>query len=293
MAAANNLDRFGGSAAVFVRGLYEEHLDEASFLYERWHSSYENPWVPWDELTEVAARLDYHLDALHQAGTLAVELLRERVAEATAVNPGILYAATCLHGRQGRFDRFADLAVAMHPEDDAGRRAVEDALVQATPPDWMGKMGRLFCAASDLAHQDDTHPGHLAEPNSALALALVGAIGHLRLPLADEIQKALEGKVADPAPYLWALSRLNHRQAAAVLMRYAQGTDAGARQAAFLSAVHLGIVPAVAQLQQIAQEETAGGLGSSRDTAALAHHGPASRRLRRGAAGSRDFWGSR
>jgi hypothetical protein len=94
------------------------------------------------------------------------------------------------------------------------------------------------------------------QPNARLAQALISAIGHRRLPLGSEVQRALQGGIVDPVICLWALGRLKDSTAGALLVRHAEATDARVRQAAILSAVHLGLPQAIEILQQVAPTES-------------------------------------
>ena len=257
----NDNTRLGPGAGAFAGDLYGEHLDEASFLYQRWWYVYENPRIPWDELNDVAARLDRHLDALASGGEDVLELCRVRTEDATAPSDGDVYAAVLLYCRHGRFDRFAKLAVALKPDDEACAKAIEDALAQETPAQWTDELGRLLEAASDPK-----------APNPRLAQALVTAIGHRRLPLGAAVMKAAGGAIADPVPYLWTLGRLNEPTAEALLLDHMQSSDPLARRQAFLSAMLLGMRQPIAQLRSAAQEESwpAVPLALSRRSQALA-----------------------
>ena len=235
--------RLGPAARQYACDLYEEHLDEASFLYERWLNSYEDPACPWEELVHVGQRLDRHVTALVAGGEVAVELCHARCPAATAGEHGDVYAAVRVYGCTDRFDLFCELTGAAAPWEDERALAVEDALVRDAPAHWAGKLGGMLTQAD----------GPLAP--APLARAIVRAIGRRRMAAGAAIHRALDAGVDDPEPYVWALSRLHETGAAPLLLRFAQTGKPSAVRAAFLSAIHLGIEPAVAHLRQAARHE--------------------------------------
>lgn len=256
MAPRTTFERLGQEARVFSRNLYAEHLDEASFLYRRWWNDYEDTSVSWDELANVAARLDRHLDALRVSNELIVDLCNERATSADRED-GAVYAAAHLYCRWRDYSKLAHLASTLSSGDDLCTRAFEDALVQEAPATWAYSLGGLVGAAADTyGERDATLPGQWVQPNATLAQALISAIGHRRLAVGSEVQRAVHGGIVDPVVCLWALGRLKDSTSGALLLRYAGASDARVRQAAILSAVHLGLLQAVELLQHVPPSES-------------------------------------
>ena len=115
--------------------LYEEHLEEASFLYEQRCGLFDDPEITWLDIGEFEERLEAHIDALVVGGDLALDVCTRRAGEGDF---GELFAALCVVCRQQRKDlatpilhRLAD------PETGAERmRAVGDALKLEMPAAW-------------------------------------------------------------------------------------------------------------------------------------------------------------
>ena len=69
-----------GLAEDIRASIYEEHLDEASFLYEQRKRYLEDPEVTLTDVAELEARLEAHLDGLALGGAQAETLCRAKVA---------------------------------------------------------------------------------------------------------------------------------------------------------------------------------------------------------------------
>ena len=78
----------------FKRGIYEEHLEEVSFLYQQRVSMLADPHQPWMATEPFEDRLEAHLDALVLGATDAMQLCRERSAGGDA---GDVFALTAEH----------------------------------------------------------------------------------------------------------------------------------------------------------------------------------------------------
>jgi hypothetical protein len=69
------------SVRAFRRGLYAEHLEEASFLYEQRRALLVNPELAWTQIGDFEGRIEAHIDAVVVGGDIALDVCRERVAE--------------------------------------------------------------------------------------------------------------------------------------------------------------------------------------------------------------------
>src|SRR5262245_23278092 len=81
-------------------GLYKEHLEEASFLYEQRLAYLHDPEVDWPEVRGWEERFEAHLDALVLGGELALSVCRPAAADG---DPGKMHAALrvmCRHNRK-------------------------------------------------------------------------------------------------------------------------------------------------------------------------------------------------
>ena len=81
--------------------LYEEHLEEASFLYAQRLTLFDDPEIMWVTIGEWDERLEAHIDALVIGEDLALEVCDKQAAEGDF---GVLFAAICVFCRQKRFD---------------------------------------------------------------------------------------------------------------------------------------------------------------------------------------------
>src|SRR5262249_35732245 len=117
----------------FNTDLYQEHLEEASFLYEQRLSLYDDPEMTWVDIGEVEERLEAHIDALVLGTDLALEVCQRRAEEG---EPGELYAAVCVFCRTGRRDLLIAVLKALDPEDAVRPQAVSDAMKDEMPAEW-------------------------------------------------------------------------------------------------------------------------------------------------------------
>jgi uncharacterized protein (TIGR02270 family) len=129
------LPDFGAEDATrdFHTGLYLEHLEEASFLYEQRLGLYDDPEVTWLDIGEFEERLEAHIDALVLGEGLAVEICRRRAEEGET---GELYAAVCVFCRVGGRDLLGAVLKGLDPDDAARLQAVSDAMKDEMPAEW-------------------------------------------------------------------------------------------------------------------------------------------------------------
>lgn len=98
----------------FLRSLYEEHLEEIAALYERRFALLDDTEIDHEDIADLEARLEAHLDALVVGGEPALQLCAERALDADA---GELFGALCLMCRQGRYDLFEAALVRFEDEE--------------------------------------------------------------------------------------------------------------------------------------------------------------------------------
>src|SRR5688572_19169478 len=109
----------------FQIDLYEEHLDEAGFLWEQARAVRRQPDLPWTHAAQFEERLEAHLDAIVIGGDLALEVCRRRAVEG---EPGELFAALCVVCRHGHTAMFAPLLRSVDYTQPERTQAVIDAL---------------------------------------------------------------------------------------------------------------------------------------------------------------------
>jgi hypothetical protein len=162
--------------------MYEEHLEEASFLYSHRERMLQGSSYDSTTIAELDARHEAHLDGLVLGDDLALALCQER---ARTEDAGALHGAVSVFCRHGRADLIDALVV---EEDDAGEerlRAIEDAMAREAPPDfaplistWLvglpGAKASLFAHAAAVQRMD---------VQGALVRAALKAKGEHSLPL--------------------------------------------------------------------------------------------------------------
>ncbi|MCC6418734.1 MAG: hypothetical protein IT429_10905 [Gemmataceae bacterium] len=201
----------------FYLGLYLEHLEEASFLYDQRRALFANPEIAWTRIGEFEDRFEAHLDALVIGADLALEVCKKQTAEGDA---GELHAAVRVFCRQNRKDLFLGTLEELALDDPDKCRAVADALCHELPGDWEDDLaGLLFGGDPRLI------------PHVARVLGYRRVKG--RTDLAALVPKAPAGAAA---PVLWALGRLGDPAACSVLsQQWAKQETASARWAAALA----------------------------------------------------------
>jgi uncharacterized protein (TIGR02270 family) len=121
--------------------LYEEHLSEASFLYEQHLAYLHDAELTWVDLDTWEERLEAHLDALVVGADLALEVCKQHCA---AGDFGELHAAMRVFCRQDR----SDLAYAVLQNIDTAEepvvQAVIDALKAECPAAWFDDLLRIM-----------------------------------------------------------------------------------------------------------------------------------------------------
>lgn len=168
----------------FERGLYEEHLEEASVLYDQWRRRFESAVLPWWALDD-PARVEAHLDALVVGGDRALETALEADAD-----EGERHAAVRLFCRIGRSDLANAALEVTNPDDQDEVAAVVSAFVAEMPEAWeagalradlLGDPRRLRLAADLVVSRSlDARKALLAalpDASDAVRARVVAALG--------------------------------------------------------------------------------------------------------------------
>jgi uncharacterized protein (TIGR02270 family) len=125
--------------------LYEEHLADASFLYEQHLAYLHDPELTWIDLDDWEGRFEAHIDALVIGGDLALDVCKQHCS---AGDFGELHAAMRLFCRQDR----ADFAYAVLQNIDTAEepvvQAVIDALKAECPAAWHDDLLRIMVGKS-------------------------------------------------------------------------------------------------------------------------------------------------
>lgn len=219
-ATDTTLSRFPAAAADFVRDLYVEHLEEASFFYNQRnylleHIEFEANDIAWNE-----QRCDRHLDALVAGGDLTLMMCKERAASGEA---GELYAAMRVFCRANRPDVVKDALDELDVTDAELIAAARDGLKHDLPRSWNMQVSQWLDEAD--------------EPRGAI---LAVACAHRDLGVGPALVLNASGSLNNPVPFLWALGRLREPTAMLLFRRHLQDGDLETKQAAAIGALRCG-----------------------------------------------------
>jgi uncharacterized protein (TIGR02270 family) len=129
------------STKTFLIELYQEYLEEASFLYEQRLGLLKDRQVTWRRIGEFEERFGAHIDGLVVGGDLALEVCTKQAFEGDF---GELHAAVRVFCRQNRQDLVLRILREIDAEDPQKVQAVADALKHEFPEGWQsGFVSRL------------------------------------------------------------------------------------------------------------------------------------------------------
>lgn len=219
----------------FSIALYQEHLEEASFLYEQRLVLLDDPELTWLDIDAFEGRFEAHIDALVCGGGGALEVARERASEG---EPGELHAAILLFCRLDRLDLVIEIIDALDPEDQEKISALCNALNREMPGGWLSKLLIQFSRGYPV-----------------LDRVVAGAIGYQRQDLGAQLVDALS-KNESLTTLCWALGRLREKRATLLLIGLLQHDDGAIRSAALLALLRLGDPDAISFCQQRADTDS-------------------------------------
>lgn len=224
------------SLRAFNTGLYEEHLEEISFLYEQRGALLKKPDLSWRAMAPFEARLEAHLDALVVGRGPALEVCRRLAAEGDF---GQLFGAVSIYCRQEQVSLLAGVVKSLDYTNLKKAGAVADALKFEMPEDWTS-----FIVQS------------LARKDARLTPILASVSGYRRLrETAAVLADALAQAPAQPRRLIEALGSLGAGDARPALSRYLSHPDASLRTASLLSLLRCGSVNTMeSTLHEVAQE---------------------------------------
>jgi hypothetical protein len=207
--------------ADFHRAIFEEHIEAAAFLYEQRLLRLGGADRAWTDLADIEMRIELHLDALLVGHDPALAMCAER---AIAGEPGELFAALCVFCRRGNAEHTAEVLQALDPAQPARMHAVQHALSQELPNQWIG-----FVEQAVAQRPDDT------------AAVLAAVCAYRNLPLGH----ALVGPLAAAKPpkrlLVDAVGRLRVRESQAALEACLADFDAGLKASALLALCRIGV----------------------------------------------------
>jgi uncharacterized protein (TIGR02270 family) len=209
------------SHRAFLIELYEEYLEEGSFLYEQRRTLLHNPELTWKKIGEFEERLEAHIDGLVVGDQLALEVCKRQAAEGDF---GELFAATCVFCRQNRQDLVLAIFDQLDPADDEKAGAAADALKYEIPAAWFEDFLTLLASG---------------DPNLAPVLAC--AFGYRRLQCGPQLLTAMKRCAGTALPeVVWALGRIGYAPAKGPLLDYLKSEDEPVRSAAAVALARMG-----------------------------------------------------
>lgn len=213
--------RVARSPRRFYVELYEEHLEEASFLYAQRLTLLDDLEVSWMTVGEWDERLEAHIDALVVGEDLALEVCTQHAGEGDF---GELFAAVCVFCRQKRFDLLRKTIEALDPEDSEKLHAVADALKYECHAEWQPELLRVL------------------PPNDARMRFLQATLcGYRRMREAREWNRIVEGDTpAVIGRVAWACGRIGNKDVKSILRQAMAHEDGAVRSAAVLALLRLG-----------------------------------------------------
>jgi uncharacterized protein (TIGR02270 family) len=198
--------------------LYEEHLEDAAFLWEQSRALRGQPDIPWTYVESFEARLEAHLDALVIGGPLALDVCQRRAVEG---EPGELFAGLSVVCRHGQSATFGPMLRGVDYAQPERARAVVDALKYELPDAWREPLVRA-----------------VAQSQGPLLSALARVIGYRREPqsegITDVVHRVPEAQQVD---LLWAIGRTRPLNAARAIRPLLGASHQSVREAA----LHAGL----------------------------------------------------
>lgn len=205
----------------FSQALFNEHLDEASFLYAQQLGLLNDPEITWLDIQDFEDRFEPHIDGLVVGEDLALDVCKQQAAEGDF---GELHAAVRVFCRQDRKDIVLEVLGKLDPEEAEKMTAVSDALKYELPAGWQNDFIRM-----------------LASGDNKLIPILANIAGYRRLPAGKELLEALT--TSNPASLtnvIYALGRIREQSARSALLNLLQHKDAAICSSAALSLLRMG-----------------------------------------------------
>jgi len=236
----------------FATELYQEHLEEASFLYEQRLTLFDDPEINWLDIEDWENRFEPHIDGLVVGEDLALEVCKQ---QATEGDFGELHAAIRVFCRQNRKEWVEEIIKNLDPEDEESVQAISDALNHELPPDWQGGFIEL-----------------MSNGERKLTSIVSKLIGYQRIHAGDKLLYALQQNGMDSSvSTIWALGRLREQKARETLFhKYLQQGDDSQKAEAALALLRLGETQTLSVCQTAAKSEDwpfiALGLGGNQST---------------------------
>jgi uncharacterized protein (TIGR02270 family) len=201
--------------------LYEEHIEEASFLYEQHLAYLHDPELTWIDLDEFEERFEAHIDALVVGDALAIDVCKVRCSSGDF---GELHAALRVFCRQDRSDLVYAVLQNMDHADEQIAQAAIDALKAECPDAWHEDLTRIML-------------GRCKE----LIPILAEVLGYRRVPVEETLLRVLPNCEAPQLPrVIRALGLIGSERVRGVLAHYLRSEDPAVAEAACRALIRLG-----------------------------------------------------
>jgi uncharacterized protein (TIGR02270 family) len=208
------------STRTFLIELYEEYLEEASFLYEQRLSLLQNPEISWKKIGDFEERFEAHIDGLVVGGDLGIEVCKRRVEEGDF---GELHAALRVFCRQNRKELVSAILKELDLEDAEKVRAARDALKYELPTSWYDDFWGL------------------AEVKASLVPILLSVFGYRRANVAKDLPRIVLEAPSSSLPHvIWACGRLRETDTCPELRMHLEHEDEAVQVAAAVALLRHG-----------------------------------------------------
>lgn len=233
----------------FYWEMYEEYIEEGSFLYEQRIGLYDDIELSWLDIEQFEERIEAHLDGLVVGRELAVKVAEEH---ADGSDAGELFMAISLFCRQNRKDLVDGVIDELDAGDEEVDKAVADALIFEAPFAWLKEWSNKPNIVQD------------AYWFNILILVIgfrrLGAGAFIAAELQDMNVAARDGTPLNTAlckNMVMALGRLQHREAADSVVVHMQSDDEALQAEAVLALLRMGDKRAVAHLLELMDDPKA------------------------------------
>lgn len=206
----------------FEKELYQEHLEEASFLYEQRLTLFDDPEITWLDIEDFEERFEAHIDALVVGEEPALNVCKTQAMEGDF---GELHAAVRIFCRQNRLDFVQECLEALDPEDTERVQAISDALNHELPAEWKEEFIRI-----------------LSEGDQRLIPVVAKLIGYQRLSSGKELLNALHQNNSQAVSnIIWSIGRVREQYAITPLFnKYLKHEDESICSATALALLRIG-----------------------------------------------------
>ena len=206
----------------FETELYQEHLEEASFLYEQRLTLFDDPEITWLDIADFEERFEAHIDALVVGEEPALNVCKTQAMEGDF---GELHAAVRVFCRQNRLDFVQECLEALDPDDTERVQAISDALNHELPAEWKEEFIRI-----------------LSKGDQRLIPVVAKLIGYQRLSSGKELLHALQQNNSHAVSnIIWSIGRVREQYARTLLFnKYLKHEDESVCYATALALLRIG-----------------------------------------------------